>query len=148
MNLFVKFFYLILLCSPHVMADQAVQKRIKQEKKRIEQRYESFYQHQKEKKQDLRRRRAGIEALKKKRRQERESYEKARKQFIKDKKSNKSSSLREKLEAKYQARLKRKKKKYNKNRQEYVNQQKALENLKSKARRVSLEAQLGLEKSD
>ena len=83
MNLFVKFFCLIFLSSPHLYADLSVKKRIQLEKQRIEKRYESFYQHQKDKKRQMRQRRAGIDKMKAVRAKERNAYEKARKQYVK-----------------------------------------------------------------
>ena len=144
MNLFVKFFCLIFLASPHLYADLSVKKRIQQEKQRIEKRYESFYQHQKEKKRQMRQRRAGIDEMKARRAKERKAYEKARKQYVKKQKNKSNKAKREKLEQQYQQKLQREKAQYNQNRQEYVRLQQALQDLKSKTRRVSLEAQLGL----
>lgn len=144
MNLFVKFFCLIFLSSPHLYADLSVKKRIQLEKQRIEKRYESFYQHQKDKKRQMRQRRAGIDKMKAVRAKERNAYEKARKQYVKKQKNKSNQAMREKLERQYQAKLQREKAKYKQDREEYVNLQKALQDLKSKTRRVSLEAQLGL----
>ena len=125
-------------------ADLSVKKRIQLEKQRIEKRYESFYQHQKDKKRQMRQRRAGIDKMKAVRAKERNAYEKARKQYVKKQKNKSNQAMREKLERQYQAKLQREKAKYKQDREEYVNLQKALQDLKSKTRRVSLEAQLGL----
>ncbi|MCH2534697.1 MAG: hypothetical protein MK008_09680 [Bdellovibrionales bacterium] len=144
MNLFVKFFCLIFVCTPHLYADLSLKKRIQLEKQRIEKRYESFYQHQKDKKRQMRQRRAGIDEMKARRAKERRAYERARKQYVKKQKNKNNTALREKLEKQYQEKLQREKAKYNQNREEYVKLQKALQELKSKTRRVSLEAQLGL----